>query len=269
MRPEGRRLLELFTGRDKAAAEAAQIRWGTFADRIELACVAAATPSVMLGTVAQAVEAGLVAVMVGGRRLSRASARIVADPPRADFSRRTHLEVRPLDTRYFVGSEIDEAGGELASDLVMSAAQLSALTRAGERALGAVEAGHAGHARDRLHEASLFAMGAADTLHAAAEREQILTLRLDGRLEEPSESSWDRRRTDRAALDLSELLPDDTLARLFQAGIRIDDLRRRVDRPWTGAPSAWPPMAPNFESADIAWQLRELAERLTAEASWL
>jgi uncharacterized protein YegP (UPF0339 family) len=178
------------------------------------------------------------------RGAARVKQRTANDPPREDFDRRTYLRQRrvapspilellaslPRDDetlRYMgVAESCVQLGMELARDETSEAAML----RAFERAAGATRARDGVRTAERLAEVTRFAERAAGQLTEVTGLMQQLSEGLVGLPVERIASSVEGE-------SLDSLLPDDVLARIYRAGVKIGELREARVRERSSDPS--------------------------------
>jgi hypothetical protein len=214
-----------------------------------------------------AVAAGALAVKAG---------QVADDPPRSDFKTSTHVTLREINVapvmRRAYGTQFAERGqpmGTLLEERLRdvglygfnASAYLDALVRAFERASGALEAEADEFLTARAQEAREFAGDAAGFLKSFAVRAESVPAGLDDEIElreaVAKPDVLQKLRTGPGAL--IHYLPDKAMAILFEAGIRIEEVRDlRV--PWPRGDDPWGEAAESIKEAGST--AREFADSL-------
>lgn len=198
----------------------------------ELAAAAGVAAVATPAFVALAASSGMIAALAAG--VAWVKGRIANDPPRRDFYATTTLRRRrfeasallaPSEPRVAEGivelRRIPVAAVAFANALLDDDASERAFLRAFERAAGAVEFAGEELVAQRLSEATVYQHRSEVALRSVALQAVVLADSLDQELPVASRPTPGFRS---AALD--EILPDDVLAVLYRAGIRITELRK-------------------------------------------
>jgi hypothetical protein len=250
---------------DKRSARELQRAHENVARKTPLAVVAT---EVIGASVSHAyVLAGALVALVGiaASQLARRAEKQADDPPRKDFTKQTEVSLRSIDFEAMLrragrqllpeGREVDIVTGrprttlledrlsDVARHSFRAADYLTATVRAFERAQGAAEADSPGNASSRAAEARGFAHQAAQSLDTLAVRAGGVPDAIERDEQLPAASSARSVVEQIRPANLDEYLSDASMALLFEAGIRIEEVRAQVVRvvhadPWRAAGAA-------------------------------
>jgi hypothetical protein len=203
--------------RDQRAAEDSEVCAG-------YAAAAAAVAFVSLGASVLAPFAAVAALIAAASRYeAHRSRRIADDPLDPDYRRPARTSKRPFDPEAFGATRIDRSGVRFAETAFLVGGGLRAFIVSIERAWGARVADDRSTERTRLREATRHAARTADTLLMAADDALAL-----GESVEALEARFSPIEAWRPGLaigrPLSEALPDEAMATLYRAKIRVQEL---------------------------------------------
>jgi hypothetical protein len=161
------------------------------------------------------------------RGLAAEAGRTEQDPARKDFVSATYAVPRRLDQAVFAEGPITTPALAFGTRAIVCTSLLRAMVRALERPEGARLQNAHEYMEARRREAVGFAVGGGESLHALADAADDLAQAIAREREtSTSEDEAERQRFVLERLDAD--LPDASLAALYRAGIRIDEIRVRV-----------------------------------------
>jgi hypothetical protein len=147
------------------------------------------------------------------------------DPPRDDYERTTVPRPAAIDLSVLGTSEVEVEFRRFAEPMILATAEISALVRATERAMGADLAGEPVWAEARRTEADLFRSWASEHLRSQAEATPRFAAALSIDLWVPS------RRRPSGSVFLEEELSAESVSSLYRMGIPLSVIRTEVPDP--------------------------------------
>jgi hypothetical protein len=216
----------------KAAAERNSNAWERF-NVASGGLFAGAGPTLTAAGLSAIAAVGTV-VATRGKYLEVMSRQLSDDPPRSDFDVPVEPIRPPLHEGAFGDDSYTVAGMELARLLGDSAAWLSAVVLATERAEGASLAGSPDYEAQRLDEAHRFMLDASRALREVQRAGDRFALVLSeaNNVGEAAGTPEGRAAIDEVAgRPLLEVLEPDVFALVLEAGVERSELDFRIDRP--------------------------------------